>query len=45
MIRFCDLEICCGKYNELDRNAMLNYFMQNHMDKLICVLDERGGGI
>lgn len=40
MIRFCDLEICCGKYNELDRSAMLNYFMQNHMDELICVLDE-----
>ena len=40
MIRFCDNELCCVLESELDRSAILNYFFQNHMDDIVCVLNE-----
>lgn len=43
MIRFCDNEVCCVAYGELNRNEILNYFFQDHMDDIVCVLDEQGG--
>ena len=40
MIRFCDNEVCCVLESELDRSTILNYFFQNHMDDIVCVLNE-----
>ena len=42
MIRFCDNEVTCVLYNELDRRMILSYFFQDHMDEIVCVLDEQG---
>lgn len=42
MIRFCDNEVCCILYNELERNKILKYFFQGHMDEIICVTDSEG---
>lgn len=42
MIRFCDNEICCITYDEMDRTEILNYFFQNHMDDIVCVVDFNG---
>ncbi len=42
MIRFCDSEVCCIEYDELNRNTILNYFFQGHMDDIVCVVDANG---
>ena len=42
MIRFCDNEICCITYAELNRDVLLNYFFQNGMDNVICIIDNEG---
>lgn len=42
MIRFCDNEVCCVPYSELDKNLILNYFFQGHMDDNVCVIDTEG---
>lgn len=39
MIRFCDKEVCCIAEAELDRQQLLNYFMNGHRGDIICVLD------
>lgn len=40
MVRFCDNEVCCVLERELDRSAILDYFFQDHMDEIVCVLNE-----
>ncbi len=42
MIRFCDNEVSCVQYNELNRKMILNYFFQNHMNEIVCVIDQQG---
>lgn len=42
MIRFCDKEVCCVSYDSLDREQLLRFFFDNHMDDIICVIDENG---
>lgn len=42
MIRFCDREVYCVLYDDLDRNLILNYFFQGHMDEIICVTNTHG---
>ena len=42
MIRFCDNEVCCILYDELERSKILKYFFQGHMDEIVCVIDAEG---
>lgn len=37
MIRFCDKEVCCVAYETLNRQEVLSYFFQGHMDDIVCV--------
>lgn len=40
MIRFCDKEICCVTEEQLDRQQLLEYFINGHRSELVCVLDK-----
>lgn len=40
MIRFCDGEIDCVEYSSLTRLDMLNYFLPDHKDDMLCVYDD-----
>lgn len=42
MIRFCDKEACCVLERELNRQQMLIYFMNDHREDSVCVLDDDG---
>lgn len=42
MIRFCDKEVCCISYEELERGMLLHYFFQGNMDEMVCVLNTDG---
>lgn len=42
MIRFCDKEICCVTEEQLDRQQLLEYFINGHRSELVCVLDKEG---
>lgn len=42
MIRFCDKEVCCIKVNEMDRQQILDYFLNVNRKDPVCVLDEKG---
>lgn len=42
MIRFCDKEVCCVLKEELDRDVILNYFFEGHIDEVVCVTDSDG---
>lgn len=42
MIRFCDREICSIFYEDLNRQQILNYFLMNNYDEVICIADEEG---
>ena len=39
MIRFCDKEIDCVEYSSLTRLDMLDYFLPDHKDDILCVYD------
>ena len=39
MIRFCNKEVHCIVYEKLDREELLNYFIRDHMDEIICVIE------
>lgn len=41
MIRFCDNEVYFVYSEDLDRNEILRYFLQDHMDEIVCVIDEK----
>ncbi len=43
MIRFCDKEVYCVFQDSLDRDLILKYFLNGHMDDIICIMDEAGG--
>lgn len=42
MVRFCDNEVCCILNDELNREMVLNYFYDGHMDDIVCVIDKYG---
>ncbi len=42
MIRFCDKEVYCVSYEQIDRSALLNYFFQGNMDEGVCVQNPDG---
>lgn len=42
MIRFCDKEICCVTESQMDRQEIVNYFLNGHRKEIVCVLDEEG---
>lgn len=42
MIRFCDKEVCCVHVNVLDRQQILDYFLNVNRKDPVCVLDEKG---
>lgn len=42
MIRFCDKEVCCVHVNGLDRQQILDYFLNVNRKDPVCVLDEKG---
>lgn len=42
MIRFTDKEICCVMEKEMNRQQILEYFMNGHRGEIICILDENG---
>lgn len=42
MIRFCDREICCVAKQDLNRQALLQYFLDGHRQEPLCVLNEAG---
>lgn len=42
MIRFCDKEVCCVYYGQLDRRSLLSYFFQGNLDEPVCVLNLDG---
>jgi len=42
MIRFCDKEVYCVFQDSLDRDLILKYFFNGHMDDIICIMDEAG---
>lgn len=39
MIRFCDKEICCISYDNLNRSELLGFFLQGNLDDIVCVFD------
>lgn len=39
MIRFCDREVGCAEYAWLSRIGMLEYFLPDHKEDVICVYD------
>lgn len=39
MIRFCDKEIGCVEYDSLTRYELLDYFLSDHKDDILCVYD------
>ncbi|MBD5523499.1 MAG: hypothetical protein HDR04_03600 [Lachnospiraceae bacterium] len=39
MIRFCDREVGCEEYALLTRIGMIDYFVPDHKDDIICVYD------
>lgn len=43
MIRFCDGEVDCVEYSALTRLEMLNYFLADHKEDLLCVYDDFKG--
>lgn len=44
MIRFCDGEVDCVEYNSLTRLEMLNYFLPDHKNNILCVCDDFHSG-
>lgn len=40
MIRFCDKEVQCFLYGELDRGELMQYFLEGHMDEVVYVIRE-----
>lgn len=42
MIRFVDKEIMAVKYDRINRWELLRYFLDDHLDCEICVVDSRG---
>lgn len=42
MIRFCDKEVCCVLYDDLDREELLSWFFRGNMDEVVCVLNQDG---
>lgn len=42
MIRFCDKEVFCISFNEMNRSELLCYFLNGHLDEPVCVFDSRG---
>ena len=42
MIRFCDRETYFIKYENLDKKKLLDYFLNNHVDESVYVIDANG---
>ncbi|MFW5650255.1 MAG: hypothetical protein ACOCNC_02565 [Acetivibrio ethanolgignens] len=42
MIRFCDQEVFCLQEDELDRGRLMAYFLDNHLDDVVCVIHPSG---
>lgn len=42
MIRFCDKEICCVNEDEMDRQQIIDYFLNVNRKEPVCILDEKG---
>lgn len=42
MIRFCDSEVGCARYELLDRSKLLSYFLAGHLDEIVCIYDADG---
>lgn len=42
MIRFCDSEVYCVSYEQLNRRELLNFFFKGNMDEIVCVMNSDG---
>lgn len=42
MIRFCDKDVVCVTYDEIDRGELLKYFLDGNLDEIVCVIDADG---
>lgn len=42
MIRFCDKDVCCISYEEINRETLLSYFFQGNMDEVVCIINSDG---
>lgn len=42
MIRFCDKEVMCIEFNQIERSKLLHFFLNGHLKDSVCVVDDTG---
>ncbi len=42
MVRFCDREVASVEYNSISRRELLHYFLNGHLEEIVCISDEYG---
>lgn len=42
MVRFCDKEILCIEIEEIERQKLLHFFLNGHLEDIVCVVDNLG---
>ncbi len=42
MVRFCDREVVSVEYSSIRRQELLHYFLNGHLEEIVCINDEYG---